>query len=486
MILEYETRGLENPEELPKSINGRDVFGSGELSANPEWKKARVRIPSDVLNYGTNSIRFSLPELAHLPVEVKNVSLAVVRDAEELPAMQPAVVRLVAESIDFEVLGENSGMRGFKASMAEVASMPTHIMNVTHRSYAYHLDGSNDMGYHVAIGVDASKLRSRNELNEVQVYYFDHIEKGWREAHVVNIDFEKLRVEAMVPGETDYFAGLITAPEMPEASAFLPTNVSDIEPANPAAGMQLMQAPTVSRTGSANINYPLWIPQGRNGMTPSLAVSYSSDAGSGWLGVGWSTATPSISVDIKWGVPTYSSSVESEGYILDGEALFQEGGFRPNKAVLDQNGKVITQNRQSAPSRFFPRVQQSYQEITRNGNNPSTYVWTVKDASGTTRYFGASNGTSVNTNSVLRSGSSGPIAQWYLTKVEDQWGNTIDYEYTHYSNSTSNTMKNGGKGIYLSRVTYTGYGGNPGKYEIVYNTGTRTDGSVMLLSLIHI
>ena len=50
---------------------------------------------------------------------------------------------------------------------------------------------------------------------------------------MLKVDHEKLRVEAMVPGETDYFSGLIQSPDMPEASAFAPTSISDIEPATP-------------------------------------------------------------------------------------------------------------------------------------------------------------------------------------------------------------------------------------------------------------
>ncbi len=45
---------------------------------------------------------------------------------------------------------------------------------------------------------------------------------------------------------------------------------------------------SVSLDGAAQISIPLWVPPGRRGLQPSLALSYSSRAGNGPLGAGWS------------------------------------------------------------------------------------------------------------------------------------------------------------------------------------------------------
>jgi RHS repeat-associated protein len=45
---------------------------------------------------------------------------------------------------------------------------------------------------------------------------------------------------------------------------------------------------SVSLDGGAQISIPLWVPPGRRGVQPSLALNYSSRAGNGPLGVGWS------------------------------------------------------------------------------------------------------------------------------------------------------------------------------------------------------
>ena len=104
-------------------------------------------------------------------------------------------------------------------------------------------------------------------------------------------------IEADGIGGTDYFAGIIKTPDMPEAGAFMPTSISDLEPASPATGINLIQSPKANQQGDANVSYPISIPPGRQGMQPQVSLSYSSSGGSSWAGYGWSVPVQSISVD---------------------------------------------------------------------------------------------------------------------------------------------------------------------------------------------
>src|SRR4051794_15432378 len=51
----------------------------------------------------------------------------------------------------------------------------------------------------------------------------------------------------------------------------------------------------VSPSGAATYSLPIWTPPGPNGLTPSISVSYNSQAANGLMGVGWNlNATASI------------------------------------------------------------------------------------------------------------------------------------------------------------------------------------------------
>src|SRR5262249_1331080 len=56
------------------------------------------------------------------------------------------------------------------------------------------------------------------------------------------------------------------------------------------------------QTGTANFSIPIALPPGRNGFQPSLNLVYSSGAGRGPLGVGWSLDVPRIARKVSQGI----------------------------------------------------------------------------------------------------------------------------------------------------------------------------------------
>ena len=61
-------------------------------------------------------------------------------------------------------------------------------------------------------------------------------------------------------------------------------------------------------TGRATTSIPIAVPPGRKGMQPNLALSYSSSARNGWVGVGWSLDVGYIERSTKKGVPKYDAT----------------------------------------------------------------------------------------------------------------------------------------------------------------------------------
>ena len=61
-------------------------------------------------------------------------------------------------------------------------------------------------------------------------------------------------------------------------------------------------------TGRATTSIPIAVPPGRKALQPALALTYSSSARNGWLGVGWGMDFGYIERSTRDGVPTYGSS----------------------------------------------------------------------------------------------------------------------------------------------------------------------------------
>ena len=173
---------------------------------------------------------------------------------------------------------------------------------------------------------DPTLLPPGYTADDIYTSYFDSASMAWVRLERVGVDTATHEIVSFTTHFTDFVNELLKAPEMPETQAFVPTAMSSLEAANPMEGISLMQPPVVMQDGTASLCYPLDIPAGRGGMQPSLALTYSSGGGSGWLGEGWDIPIPSITIDTRWGVPRYDPDKESEVYMYKGEQLVARNG----------------------------------------------------------------------------------------------------------------------------------------------------------------
>src|SRR5690606_28763334 len=231
--------------------------------------------------------------------------------------------------------------------------------------------------------------------------------------------------------------GIIQAPESPETSSFTPTSISDIQVANPTAGIVQIQPPTANQKGDGTLDFPITVPAGRNGLQPNLSVSYNNNGSSGITPYGLDIPIPYISVDTKYSDPKYDSTKETESYLFNGEELMLVNGsnlYLPHR-------QSTTINRVSGTATFPPKVEGSFSKIQRIGSNPADYTWIVWDKSGNKYYYGDSDYLS---NGHLKSASTGATGKWYLTKIEDKNGKYIQYGFSSKSYGTNSGNLNGG------------------------------------------
>lgn len=416
-----------------------------------------IIIAKELLSSGVNTLLFS-PQNAQSG-ELKGVSII---PTNESPSPE-SILQLAKEDL-FST--DAIDAQRYALTRGQTAAIPYNMSNVTRGAVAYR--SSSPKNELITIHIAVSRDLDESKLREAQVMYFDYISKSWKQAFTKNIDHVGYTLEADVPGGTDYFTALIKTPDMPEAAAFMPTANSDLEPKTPAEGITLIQPPSVNQQGDASISYPLNIPQGRQGLTPQLALSYSSSGGDGWCGLGWNISLPNISIDTRWGVPRYSSSIESEVYSLNGESLHEEGGLKANRPQLVGGSPEYPTRNTTDTKLFFPRVQSGYQKIERFGNTTDGYFWVVTDANQSKQYYGTKDGSTLDSNSVFRDPVTGNIAQWFISKTIDKWGNYIDYTYQHYYPGASKGLREGGVSMYPKTITYTGHGTTPGNYKVEF------------------
>jgi hypothetical protein len=117
-------------------------------------------------------------------------------------------------------------------------------------------------------------------------------------------------------------------------------------------------------------------------------VTYNSDGGNGWLGLGWNLSVSSIRVETRWGVPRYDAAKESETYTLDGQML----------TPVAHRGALV--DRVAGDKVFYPRVEGSFREIIRR-SSPGGYWWEVTDKSGTKWFYGGTPEDGVVASSLL-------------------------------------------------------------------------------------
>ena len=384
-------------------------------------------------------------------------------------------------------LSGDEGTRPFPAELSvtelTAATLPPldqGMVNVTDYAAGYRMlpDGMVFNGdISIVLPYDSTLLPAGFTPDDIVTYYYDVPSGRWMSIPRDSVSTAEALVYSKVNHFTDFINAIIKTPEMPETSAFTPTSIKELEAANPLEGLQLIQAPTANNSGTANLSYQLEIPAGRQGMQPNLALTYSSNGGNGWLGVGWDISVPSITVETRWGVPRYDYQKESEVYVYGGEQLVEKDAAGNH---LPMPHRTNQWRQRTSSTRFYPRTDEAFDSIIRHGSTPQDYWWEAVDRNGITYYYGKKHDSEgVDYNSVLRD-NSGNIASWALTEMSDPHKNRVLYSYD-VVNSTgmSSNSSNYGRQIYLKEIRYTDFSDNQGKYRILFQRhGGRADVSI--------
>ena len=194
----------------------------------------------------------------------------------------------------------------------------------------------------------------------------------------------------------------------------------------------------VNESGAATISVPLEFPDGTNGMTPHLSLEYNSQAGNGILGLGWSIGGMSKISRVPY---TYEYNDESHSVQFSGTDQLSLDGTILKKGIF--NGSACYYPEIYDYSAILP-MPDGFKVLKRDGTI-CTY---------TAKYY-------------LQQTINAPI-EWHLSKVEDTYGNYIEYEY-------ENERDNGS--FYPTKIRYSGGPACNPAYEIrfIYDSYNRHD-----------
>ena len=196
---------------------------------------------------------------------------------------------------------------------------------------------------------------------------------------------------------------------------------------------------TDQSSGAFTYDYPFNLTQGRNGLTPDVALSYNSqNSRDGIAGFGWALSLPSIERINKRGV----------------NKLYTQNDFSSSFS-----GELVKIN----STDYVAKIDNG-QNLKYTFSNPSTSSgsWTITDKSGNTFVFSA--------GLQNPSAGSGQVARWYLTSQADSNGNTITYTYTTDTVNNEILISNISYAIYRVDFSYEARPDQKTSYEYGFQT----------------
>lgn len=210
---------------------------------------------------------------------------------------------------------------------------------------------------------------------------------------------------------------------------------------------------SVTPTGAASYNIPIWTPPGARGIEPHLAMRYISGGPDGPMGPGWSLT--GLSAIVRCGKTWASSGGAPAGVTLS----------TSDDICLDGNRLRLTSGTQGATGSTYQTEIADFSLVTAygsQGNGPQYFIVQGKDG----RYYEYGN---TSDSRILASGATTPYA-WALNKVRDRQGNNMVFTYASGATALSPT-----------KILYTATPGtsNAAPYEVDFNYVTRVGGTTI-------
>ena len=206
--------------------------------------------------------------------------------------------------------------------------------------------------------------------------------------------------------------------------------------------------------GAASYEIPIVVPPGRRGMQPGLSLGYSSRAGNGIAGMGWSLSG--------------LSSLHRCPQTLEQDAQIRAVQLDANdRLCLDGQRLILTGGTYGAVNATYGTELESFVRVTQLGGDltSATSYFKVERKSGEIAYYG-NTGTAASAARVVPGGVSVPLT-WMIARVEDRVGNAMHYNYTGYGDGET----------LVGSIQYTSFGATLGDRMVAFSYEDRPTGT---------
>ncbi len=189
-------------------------------------------------------------------------------------------------------------------------------------------------------------------------------------------------------------------------------------PAHDATVGRLAGSASVSGD-AASYEIPIAVPPGRRGMQPGVSLNYSSRAGNGIAGMGWSLSGLS---SLHRCPQTLEQDEQIRAVQLDAS----------DRLCLDGQRLILTSGTYGAVNATYGTEMESFVRVTQVGGNltSATSYFKVERKSGEIAYYGNTSA-AASPARVVPGGVSLPLT-WMIARVEDRVGNAMHYAYTSH------------------------------------------------------
>jgi RHS repeat-associated protein len=237
----------------------------------------------------------------------------------------------------------------------------------------------------------------------------------------------------------DEAANPLTLPAGPDKSAATPQAIALPKGEGSIQGMGESFTPDLS-SGTGTFAVPIVLPKGRNGVGPSLTLSYSTAGGNGVIGQGWSIGVPFISRQTDKGLPSYRDAAR---WHAEEDTFMYNGGQElvpvDSAAATRVDGAPVPAELQGW-QQYRARIEGAFMRFFRA---PDSQRWIVQGKDGVRYEFGAFPGESLEGAVQVDPEDAQRVFSWQLVRTSDAHGSAVQYRY----------IEEGGK-PYLSEIYY--------------------------------